>query len=427
MTLAITPDQYAAESFDPSIRGSGSTIVWNPLFWVGFATAGSAFIYLRFELAGMAFHPYMAILGLLFFRAVTRIHTFPARIGRPGVLFLLLYITSLIQGHSFLIQLTKISVMAVTLLIITVSVRSYDDFIAGAIGLGMGASLLCIRGIFRGLTNFGSINPIDGSQKNAFSLFYLPALTLCLYLIFSGRLSISRRTLVAIMITLISAAIFLSKNRSGWLTSGVLLLLVFGTNRQRLRITAFLVIVTGLAFVVADIVTSKADVFYERDAINAAQSDRLRLELILSALTIGLQHPLLGVSPSRLTRMLGAIEKVDEQGIDCHNLTSYLIGGCGLFTFAAYCLFAFAMLRPPRRFSASSPDPFAIQSARILSTMTVIWIIRSQFQEDVLFSATFTMGLGLCIGLCIVCGVYDSGLDANHDLFAHSAQEASGA
>src|SRR5258708_3902044 len=78
--------------------------IWvNPIFWTSFATVGSAFRDLRFELAGMAFHPYMVALFLLVFRAVPRIHFFPGRIGRPGGLFLLLFVCSLIQGNSFLV------------------------------------------------------------------------------------------------------------------------------------------------------------------------------------------------------------------------------------------------------------------------------------------------------------------------------------
>lgn len=381
--------------------------VWaNPIFWTSLATVGSAFRDLRFEMAGMAFHPYMLALFLLVFRALPRIHNFPGRIGRPGGLFLLLFICSLIQGNSFLVQLTKISVMAMTLVIVAVSVKSFDDFVAGATGLGICAAILCVRGIMRGPGNFGSINPIDGAQKNAFSLFYLPALTLCLYLVFSDLLPFRRKTVLAPIIALIFAGIILSRNRSGWLTSGILVLLVFSTNPRRIRVAAFIAIVAGMAFLIADVATYEADVIYERDAANAAQSDQLRMQLIIRALTIGFQNPLLGVSPTKLTRELGAIEKVDEQGIDCHNLPGYLIGGSGLFTFGAFCLFAFAMLRPPRRFSSTSTDPFALQSARILSTLVVVWLIRAQFQEDVLFSSTFTVALGLCIGLCIISGVY---------------------
>jgi hypothetical protein len=302
--------------------------------------------------------------------------------------------------------------MAITLVIVAVSVKSFDDFVAGAIGLGLCAALLCLRGLLRGPSSFGSINPIDGAQKNAFSLFFLPGLTLCLYLVFSELLPLHRKTLLAAIIALIFAGVALSKNRSGWLSAGLIVLLVFSNNRNRIRIAAFIAIVAGLAFVVADIATQEIEGYnYERDTINAAQSDQLRMELIAHALTIGFQNPLLGISPTRLTKQLGKIESVGLQSIDCHNLTGYLIGGSGLFTFGAFCLFAYAMWRVPKRFLMRTTDPFAIQCARILSTMVVVWIVRAQFQEDVLFSSTFTIGLGLSIGLCVICGVYDNSAD----------------
>ena len=407
MQPAITPDLDIPEEFDSSGGQKVYGIVWNPLFWTCLAMAGSAFLSLRFEVAGMAFHPYMVLLFPLMFRALPRIHLFPARIGRPAGLFLFLYVLSLIQGTGFVIQLTKISVMALTFVLIAVSVRSPSDFVAGACGLAACAAILCIRGYMRGIGNFGSINPIEGSQKNAFSLFYLPALALCLYLVFSDDLTIRTRTFLALTIALMFSAIALSKNRSGWLTTGVLLLLVFGTNRNRIRVAVFVGLLASLAFIAADIITTEAHVTYERDATLEAQSDNLRLQLIIRAISIGFQHPLLGVSPTRLTRMLGTIEKVGDEGIDCHNLTGYLIGGSGLFTFAAFCLFAFAMVRPPRRSSHTAGDSISGQSVRILTTMTIIWLVRSQFQEDVLFSATFNAGLALCVGLCNCTGVYD--------------------
>ena len=406
MTLAIQSDAYVEDELDLPLRGKEPPSFLNPLFWVTLATAGSAFNALRFELGGMAFHPYILLLCLLVFRAVSRLHHFPARIGRPGMVFLLLYITSLIQGTSFLIQLSKIGLMAITLVMIAVSVRSENDFMAGSLGLGIGIGILCIRGMAHGLGAFGSINPIDGSQKNAFSLYYLPALTLCLYLLFSGQLTLQRRLFLAALVTLIFAAIALSKNRSGWLTSGLLVLLLFSTNQHRFRLAAFLAIASILAYVVASLVTADADAVYERDAINAAQSDQLRMELILNAFLIGLQHPLLGVSPTKLGYSLSTLVQVNEKSIDCHNLTGYLIGGSGFLTFGAFCFFVLAMLRPPRAFQMAEPNPMAKRAARILAIMAAIMLVRSQFQEDVLFSATFTAGLGLCIGLCICTGVY---------------------
>jgi hypothetical protein len=382
-------------------------ILWNPLFWVCLLMAGSAYKQLRFSIGGMSFHPYMFALGLLIFRAIPRLHRFPGRIGRPASLFLFLYVLSLIQGTSFIVQLVKIGVMAVTLILFAASVRSKEDFIAGAYGLGACAAILCVKGFIRGVGEFGSINPIEGAQKNAFSLFYLPALTICLHLLTTQMVRLNRKTVLACIVTLIFGGIALSKNRSGWLASGALLLLVFGTNRARFKMLFFIGIGFALALIIAKVVLSEAEYVYERDAANEERSDMVRFHLFERAVMIGLQHPMLGVSPTRLTRMLGTtVLQVEEDGIDCHNLTGYLLGGCGVFTFAAFCLFAFSMGKPPKRVRAPDATPMMRSSSRVLTLLTCVWILRAQFQEDVIFSPTFTSGLGLCIGFCIATGVY---------------------
>ena len=235
-----TPQQIEHDPVSAPTERMGLRVLLSPLFWVSLTTIGSAYKSLRFEVSGMAFHPYMLALVPLMFRALPSLPRFPARIGRPGALFLLLYIVSLIQGTSFLIQLVKIIVMMITFVLIALSVRSMNDFLAGALGLGIGTVILCVRGFIRGPGAFGSINPIEGSQKNAFSLFYLPALTICLYLLFSPLLRINRKMIFALIVTVIFAGIALSRNRSGWLASGVIVLLLFGTHRHRLRSSSFL-------------------------------------------------------------------------------------------------------------------------------------------------------------------------------------------
>jgi hypothetical protein len=407
----ITASQESEQQLDNSFPYEReSTIIWNPIFWVCLLMAGSAYQQLRFEVSRMAFHPYMLALGLLMFRAIPRIHHFPGRVGRPAALFLFLYVLSLIQGSSFIVQLVKIAVMGITFVIIALSVRSKEDFIAGAFGLGACAAALCVKGFIRGVGAFGSINPIEGSQKNAFSLYYLPALAICMYLLMSGMLRLNRKTILACIVTLIFGGIVLSKNRSGWLASAALMLMLIGTNRGRIKMLLFFGFASMFALGIARIVLSEADVVQERDATNATRSDWLRLELFQRAVIIGLQHPLLGVSPTRLTRILGSeLVKFEEEGSDCHNLTGYLIGGCGLFTFGAFCLFVYCMAFPPGRVRLRTATRLMKESSKALTVMTLIWLLRAQFQEDTLFSPTFTAGLGLCVGFCISSGVYQKG------------------
>jgi hypothetical protein len=86
MTQVANLDYGFANDLDPQLARPGPSVLWNPLFWVTFATAGSAFGDLRFELAGMAFQPYLAVLSLLGFRACTRIHIFRLPLDRMMIL-----------------------------------------------------------------------------------------------------------------------------------------------------------------------------------------------------------------------------------------------------------------------------------------------------------------------------------------------------
>jgi hypothetical protein len=95
------------------------------------------------------------------------------------------------------------------------------------------------------------------------------------------------------------------------------------------------------------------------------------------------------------------------EAIDVHNLTGFLLGGFGVTTFLAFCLFCFAMLRPPPNLPRKGePDDSRLLAYRLLRNVFLVWLLRAQFQEDALFSPTFCVGIALCTGLCISMGLY---------------------
>ena len=79
--MSTATDDLDYDESDDFAQGEAKqsvVIIANPLFWAGLATAGSAFRSFRFELAGMAFHPYMVTLFFLLPRAIPRLQYFPA-------------------------------------------------------------------------------------------------------------------------------------------------------------------------------------------------------------------------------------------------------------------------------------------------------------------------------------------------------------
>src|SRR2546421_12308266 len=96
--------------------------ILNPLLWVVLCTGASAYQDLRTEWGGLYFHPYLLFSFTLFFRAVRRLHAFPARIARPAILFLGMIAFVLIRDRNAAFYLVKLAAIIVTFVLIALSV-----------------------------------------------------------------------------------------------------------------------------------------------------------------------------------------------------------------------------------------------------------------------------------------------------------------
>ena len=217
-TLSLPAEEGQDETFeDVGSTTRPQSLFFNPLLWVILCTAASAYQGLRAEWGGLFVHPYLLVSFLLVFRSLKRIHHFPSRIGRPALLFLGMFAIILIRDRNAGFYLLKMGAIIVTFVLVSLSVRTREDFMAGVFGLGLCVTLLSIKGMLRGVGHYASINPIEGTQKNAFSLYNLPAFAICLEVLQWPGLSVRRRLALIAMLTMTSGAILLSTNRSGWI------------------------------------------------------------------------------------------------------------------------------------------------------------------------------------------------------------------
>ena len=70
-----------------------------------------------------------------------------------------------------------------TVVIAAIVVRSSSDFRIAVLGLAVASTLLSIRGLVSGTGDVTGINPLEEvANKNAFSLYVLPAVLLASYL-----------------------------------------------------------------------------------------------------------------------------------------------------------------------------------------------------------------------------------------------------
>jgi hypothetical protein len=131
------------------------------------------------------------------------------------------------------------------------------------------------------------------------------------------------------------------------------------------------------------------------------QSDHSRNELLREALQIGLENPLLGVSPQQLPYDLARRLRVQGDAIDPHNVVGLLVGGCGLVGTLALVVLGWSMwTRRPARSSASMSAAGRGVHA-LLRMALLLWIVRGMFSREVLYSPSFAVAVGLAVGLCI--------------------------
>jgi hypothetical protein len=132
-------------------------------------------------------------------------------------------------------------------------------------------------------------------------------------------------------------------------------------------------------------------------------SDRLRWQLILAALDTGLSNPILGVSPQRLPVELGRYVGISGRGIDAHNVLGLIFGGTGFLGFFSFLAFGYAMFFRNKLAQISAR---ANEAHFLLRCMIVVWFTRAMFSGEIIFSPSFSLALGMAIGLCVATGVW---------------------
>jgi O-antigen ligase len=137
------------------------------------------------------------------------------------------------------------------------------------------------------------------------------------------------------------------------------------------------------------------------------QSDQLRLDILAACVQLGLENPVNGVSPQRLSTEIGRhlYSKYRDEAIDPHNVFAHLIGGTGIPCTLALLATAVALWlwRPKIRRGMQLGASFF--DARNLLRMTMLlWVVRGLFTREILYNPGFCIAIGLAIGLCIVEG-----------------------
>ena len=401
------------------VTGSG---IW--LFVLCLLLTASAVKSLRVPVGGLLVHLYLFLLvPLLLFVGPRRIMRFPRRGLFALIGFEFFYILSIATGLVSVDDILKIGAAGVTIVTTALLIRTKADFRAAVLALSVAATVLSIYNIMSGGELFGIGSAGDASKvianKNAFSLYVLPALFLALKLVLDRTAPRALRIILAACALVMTVAIFSSANRSGWLGAILIGAMMYGRGRST-RSLILVGVIAFSAYYAVDHYTGTGEV--ERRVAQTEEGysgDVVRLDVVSQSLIIGFENPFLGVSPAGLARELArrlpreatVVHSLgDAKVLGAHNAILQIIGGSGIIAFGCFMYLAWQLWKRQRSSLALNPATgVRTQSSHaLLRMMMLLWLLRGMFTDEVLYSPSFCIGFGLCIGLCITEGFWNS-------------------
>lgn len=362
----------------------------------------------RLQVAGLLVHPFLVVLPFAYVFSGFDIRQIPRRVSTPLLLFFIVFSAASMQNAEPLSEIFKVGASVATFLFFAQSVKSRADFRLIGWGLLICAFAIGIQGFFAGEeteslgARLAGINVLKGiGNKNAQSLFTLPGVFLGCYFLISAisEKKILKAVVLTVSLFFIVVSMFLSANRSGWLGLFIIALSIFFVRGVSGR-TVLIAIILGIISYFA--IDKYAENIFERkrrQTIEGYKSDEGRKMLMVQSLAVGIENPLLGVGLDELHHQmavrLGVIRfRIDQ--MDTHFLPGYLFGSSGIFAFTLFFAFLTALFTRFDRKALSLPS---VRQARMMVMFFVIlFVVRSCFSRELLYSPTFISGLGIVFG-----------------------------
>lgn len=244
-------------------------------------------------------------------------------------------------------------------------------------------------------------NPLDEiANKNAFSLYALPAMLLAGYVLIHSKPPVIFRSVLLFSMAVTGASIFMGGNRSGWLGVGLIVALLSWQGRFFRKILFAGAFGLLAYFLIQRFGTTEVFQYKVEQTLEGYQSDTIRRELFMNSLRIGLENPLLGIGPEKLRIELARqVKLVDEPLIDPHNVLAHLIGGSGFLVFFALLYLGYILWQKPRLLRIYPREAIQLRSAhQLLRMLIILWLIRGLFSREILYNPGFAFGFGFAIG-----------------------------
>ena len=379
------------------------------LFATSFLVVASGFASLRPDVFGLLLHPFLVPVALAFpFVIMSRLGDFPVRILVTLLIATGIYWFSIFSGGNFPPgEVFKTGSAIVTIITCALLVRRRGDVVAGVLGLNLAIAFLAVNGLQD--TGVTGVDAMEAANKNSYSLFALPAILLSGYvcLRMPGVSIVIKAVLIACSLAAL-AAIFMSANRSGYVGAVLVGLMLFWDRRgQGLLLVGA---VTGLLlFGLARF--GSTEVFEQRmeDTVSGHESDDLRKAILWACLDIGLENPIIGISPQKLPSEIGQRVGVQHRKtyIDSHNVFAHVFASSGVLCILALGAAAGTMWfwKPRNGVKVGRRDDPLRDARALLRMMVMLWIVRGMFTREILYNPSFNIAIGLGIGLCLLAEV----------------------
>jgi hypothetical protein len=400
----LSPALAAAEKRQASIAGLSLTGIW--LFIVSLLVVASGFTNWRPEVGGLLVHPYLVPVALAFpFVVMARIGEFPVRILVSLMVFTAVYSFSAVNGGNLALgEIFKTGTTVATIITVALLVRRRGDMVAGALGLAIAIAILAVNGLQD--PTAGGVEAIQGANKNSYSLFALPAILMSGYI--ALRMDTVPKSIKTILIASMLpalAAIFMSGNRSGYVGALVVALMLFWDRRGKgLLLVGF--ISAAVAFWIVQYGSTKVLDEKMHETVSGYAGDRIRRDILYTCLDIGLENPIIGVSPQILPFEIGRRLSLRHNlhVLEAHNIFAHLFAASGVLCLGALFAVGWTMCvwKPRGGGKVGGNDDPLRDAVRLMRMMVVLWFVRGNFTRDILFNPSFNIGLGLAIGLCML-------------------------
>jgi hypothetical protein len=363
--------------------------------------AGSAFPSLRIEIGSLQVHPNLVPLGVAFALSLARISRIPGRLLGALAIFCAIYAVSTLAEGFEVGEVAKLSAACVMIVAAAVIPRQPADVTAGVVGMVLAVAIISIRGLAGMEEEIIGANPLeDIANKNAFSVYALPALLLGGFYFLEGGASKFTKFVIAVASTVTVVTVFSTGNRSGW--AGVFLIALMLAMGGSARLGNFrgaiaILLIAAMSYTAFREWGSPQVVEHRMEqTMSGYKSDNYRWEIFAHCIEIGLENPILGISPRGLGWELARRTMSDLGAVDAHNVIGHIFAASGLLTLFAM-LWAGRCLWTP--FPGTSHVP--TRAGALLRMFIVLWLVRGMFTREVLYSPTFCIGMGLALAAVI--------------------------